>query len=174
MGIAENKKQSNVAEYLIYLYKTEDLVRTFNLDIKEISDFVIKHFPVSEEEKEEQKVWYTKVIKSMKEQGIEKEGHLEEANAIVEDLCAIHLELLGTNQDYQQVVQFARPYLQKHVALSKGKVSNPIQVCLNAIYGFLLLELNKKKIEEKDKECLDAFGDMLSFLSHHYNLKSKA
>ena len=171
MNIAKNKKQSNIAEYLIYIYKTEELIRTFNFDIEEISEYVIKHFPLSPEEKEEQRKWYSDFMEEMKSQGIEKSGHMNEANDIVEELCELHIDLLVKDENYQKLVQNARPYLQKHIALSDHKVSNPIQVCLNAIYGFLLLELNKKKIDEKDKGCLEVFGDMLSFLSHHYNLK---
>ena len=49
-SIAENKKSQNIAEYIIYLYQQEDLIRSFQGNLEEIRQYVVSHFPVEEKE----------------------------------------------------------------------------------------------------------------------------
>ncbi len=40
-SVAENKKSQNIAEYLIYMYQMEDLIRSYQGDREEMDRFVV-------------------------------------------------------------------------------------------------------------------------------------
>ena len=52
-AIADRKKGQNIGEYLIYMYQMEDLIRSYQGNLEEINTYVISHYPIAEEEKQE-------------------------------------------------------------------------------------------------------------------------
>ncbi len=165
---AEQKKNENISEYLIHLFKTEDLLRTFEFDLNRINSQVIANIPVSDNEKKELILWYVDLIEAMKSQKIEKFGHLKVVNGLISQLTALHTNLLTNQNKYKDIFVKAEPYIKEQIETSNQTLSNPIQVCLNAIYGFLILKLEGKKVTPNQQEMLEHFGDLLSFLSFKY------
>ncbi|MTI32038.1 DUF4924 family protein [Xanthovirga aplysinae] len=168
MVIAEKKRKENISEYIIFMYQTEDLVRAYQFNLEEIEKYVINHFPIEDKNKAEVKAWYGKVIEQMKTEGIEKEGHLRETVDIVKELSDLNRELLKSDKNYRSIYDQAKLHIKKHLELSEGKVTDGIQICINGIYGLMLLRLNGKKVEESQKASLNSFGDVLSYLSFKY------
>ena len=76
MLIANQKKESNIAEYILYMWQIEALIRSCNLSIYELEDAVISHYGVSGKEQLEITKWYKTLIAEMKSQGIKQTGHL--------------------------------------------------------------------------------------------------
>lgn len=165
---AEQKKIENIAEYIVHLFKTEDLVRTFEFDLNKITNQVIFNLPVSDSEKKELILWYASIIEKMQSQKIVKAGHLLEINELINSLTSIHTKLIDKESDYKTLVTKADPYLQNQIQESKGRINNTIEVCLNAVYGFLLLKVNGKKVSPDQQNMLESFGDILSYLSYRY------
>jgi hypothetical protein len=65
-AVAEKKKSQNIGEYLIYLYQMEDLIRSFQGNLEEIRQYVVAHYPVSEQEKAEITAWFEGLLEKMK------------------------------------------------------------------------------------------------------------
>ncbi len=65
MGLhfAQKKRFENISEYIIHLYKTEDLIRAYEMDIDQINKYVVSHLPLSTDEKEETRKWYVNLIR---------------------------------------------------------------------------------------------------------------
>lgn len=57
MKIAQAKRKENIAEYLLYMWQVEDIIRAFNLDINAIKENIIDHYDVDEQEKKEITDW---------------------------------------------------------------------------------------------------------------------
>lgn len=167
---AEEKKQNNIAEYIVHMYQTEELIRSYEFDLNKINHFVISRIPISIEAKKELLLWYAALIETMKKEGIESNGHLSETKDLVNQLNKLHLDLLKLKEDesYQKVVRSATPYIENQISEAKNLITDPIQVCLNAVYGFLLLKLDGKGVTKEQQKMLDAFGDMLSYLSYKF------
>lgn len=168
MLLADKKKQSNISEYIIYMYQTELLIRNFEFDIDKIKIHVfgnITEEKMSAEEKEMNLAWYNSVLNEMQNEGLESEGHLSYVQDEVEKLSALSIELLGTNEDYQVIFNAARPAIRENILASEGLISNPIQACLNGVFGLLLARMNGKEISEEIQQQLAHFGNVLSFLS---------
>lgn len=51
MYISQQLKQQNIAEYLLYMWQIEDLIRANQFDMAKIKERIIDPYPVSEEQK---------------------------------------------------------------------------------------------------------------------------
>ncbi|WP_144607208.1 DUF4924 family protein [Algoriphagus algorifonticola] len=168
-SIAENKKSQNIAEYIIYLYQQEDLIRSFQGNLEEIRQYVVSHFPVEEKEKNIIFNWYQDFRNQMEKEGIIEKGHLEEGKKLVAELSQLHWQLLKSDQTYFQTYQKAKPYILQAVMEADGKdLGNEIQICLNGVYGLLLCRLLGKKVSDEQLKSAEAFGEVLSLLNLVY------
>ncbi len=165
---AEELKAQNISEYIVHMFKSEDLVRTFEFDLTKITDYLIANIPVSASEKKAQILWYASLIEQMREEDIQNKGHLTELNNLINELTKLHISLIEQNKTYKEINSKAQPFIQNQIEMGENAITNPIQICLNAIYGALLLKINAKTITEPQQEMLEAFGDLLSYLSYSY------
>ncbi|MEQ8244206.1 DUF4924 family protein [Fulvivirga sp.] len=168
MNIAEHKKQNNIVEYIIHMYQTEDLIRVFDMDIENISQYVIKHIPEGDASKEELIGWYQAILDQMNKEGIEKSGHLSETQKIVEDLNTLKQQLLSSDEEFEKIYSKASPFIREFISMSEGKINDEIQICINGVYGILLARINGKKVPDEVQPALDQFGNVLSYLSYKY------
>ncbi|WP_057938391.1 DUF4924 family protein [Algoriphagus resistens] len=171
--VSENKKANNIAEYIIYMYQMEDLIRSYQGNPVEIKTFVVEKYPVPEEEKDKIADWYLTLLHKMKSQDILEKGHLDELNSIVAELAQIHWNLLKTDPAYFEAYSKTKPFLIEAVMQAEGQdLGNEIQICLNGIYGLLLCRLLGKKVSDEQLKSADAYGAILSTLSYHYKVKN--
>ncbi|SFB52635.1 DUF4924 family protein [Algoriphagus aquimarinus] len=171
-AVAENKKSSNIAEYIIYMYQMEDLIRSYQGNREEIKTFVVEKYPVSPEDKAKIADWYLGLLDQMKAQNILEKGHLDELNSLVTDLAQIHWNQLKTDPTYFEAYGKAKPFILDAVMQANGQdLGNEIQICLNGVYGLLLCRLLGRKVSDEQLKSADAYGDILSTLSYHYKVK---
>lgn len=172
MVIADKKKKENISEYIIHMYQTEDLLRVYNFNMKDIRKYVISH--IKEENTQEIEDWYQGIAKQMKAEGIEERGHLQSTQEIVAKLHKLHEQLLKSDQQYRQVYSKSAVYIHKSIEQSNGAVKEPVQACLNGIYGYLLLRMDGQKLDESLMPAVSAFGDLLSYLSYRWQQNEKS
>lgn len=77
MIIASQKKKENIAEYLLYMWQIEDIIRAYGLDIDQIQKHIIDSYDLPEEQKKSMRDWYESLIDMMHSEGVEKKGHLQ-------------------------------------------------------------------------------------------------
>ena len=172
--IAFNKLKNNVSEFIIYMYQMEDLCRVYEFKIPDIEQYVISHFPVSPEEKQELKHWFMALIQQMENEDIRESGHLKEVQSYVDELLEIKNELVSTDAEFIQIYNHARPHIRtafQEATRMGSTVKSDIQVCLNGIYGLLLCRMNGKEVPDELNDGIDAFGQVLSYLSFKYRQK---
>lgn len=73
--IAQQLKEKNIAEYLIYMWQEEDLIRANHCEPEEMEANVIARYP--EEQRPAMREWYTNLITMMGEEGVREKGHLQ-------------------------------------------------------------------------------------------------
>jgi hypothetical protein len=168
-SVAESKKSQNIAEYLIYMYQMEDLIRSYQGDRAEMDKYLVSKYPVSGDEKIEISTWFADLSKQMKTEEIMLKGHLDELNQVVMELAQVHWNLLKTDKTYFETYSRAKPFILEAIVQAEGKdLGNEIQICLNGIYGLLLLRLLGKEVSEQQLKSAEAFGEVLSLLSLSY------
>ena len=124
MLIAREKKKTNIAEYNIYMWQIEDIIRSNQFDLTQITDSIISRFDASTEVQYEMKFWYQNLIESMMKEGISDKGHLSETMKYVEELNNLHNSLLTTIQDakYQETYIAAKGNINNFMIKSGGEV----------------------------------------------------
>jgi hypothetical protein len=168
-AIAERKKSQNIGEYLVYMYQMEDLIRSYQGNMEEINQYVIAHYPVTEEEKKNIKIWFAGLVDSMKQQELMQKGHLRELQELVQQLLELHYQLLKTDANYVATFHQVKPHLLEAVEAAQTEdLGNEIQICLNGVYGLLLCRLLGKKVSDRQLEAAEAFGNVLSHLNFSY------
>ena len=168
-AIAARKKSQNIGEYLVYMYQMEDLIRSYQGNMAEIEQYVISHYPVTEEEKESIKTWFAGLAASMEQQELMQKGHLQELQELVQQLLTLHYQLLKTDANYMATFHLVKPHLLEAVEAAQTEdLGNEIQICLNGVYGLLLCRLLGKKVSDRQLEAAEAFGDVLSHLNFSY------
>lgn len=168
MLLADKKKAENISEYIIYMYQTELLLRNFELDLEKVKLHVIGNIPDGKTDKKELEAWYGEIIGQMKAEKLEKEGHLRFVQQEVSSLSDLSIQLLTEDSDYQQVFSAARPAIRDSIQASGGLITDPIQACLNGVFGLLLTRMNGRKMSEDQELAVQHFGNVLSYLSFKY------
>lgn len=175
MLIAQEKKQTNIAEYILYMWQIEDIIRSHHFDLIQITDSVISKFKADNEVQYEMKMWYQNLIEQMMQEGIADKGHLKATTKHLEELNNLHNSLLTTMQDvnYQEAYLTAKDNINNFMIKSGGEASTEIHACLNGLYGFLLLKLKKTEISDETKEAIGSFSQLLAILVDRYNKLQK-
>ncbi len=91
MIIASRKHKENIAEYLLYMWQIEDIIRANGLDIDRIKSSVIDKFELTDVQRKELEEWYESLIDMMRREGVEKSGHLQLNKNVIIQLTDLHL-----------------------------------------------------------------------------------
>ena len=58
MFVAKQKRHENIAEYLLYMWQVEDILRALHFDPAEIHRYIERGYDCSEEQQREVEAWY--------------------------------------------------------------------------------------------------------------------
>ncbi len=172
MHIAQELRKSNIAEYLIYMWQTEDLIRAFQFDIDAIKgQYLSKFSSLSSGQMEKEVEWFTDLIRMMREENVSKTGHLQINKNIIAELSDLHSELVSSEKFpyYRAAYLDALPLIIELRKKNGDSHSNEIETCFNFLYGIVLLRMQGKTISqdtEEGKKTISAYISMLAGLYH--------
>ena len=170
MQIAEQKLKENIAEYVLYMYQIEDVIRAYKFDIDDIVENYVKPQLPDNSFVPLYKQWYTDLIYKMQSQKIEKSGHLFEVNEVMVEISYLHSTLLNVVNDekYKTLFETALPNIDDFKEKSNLKDKNQIEIAFHALYMKLLLRLQKKEISAESEEAFDTMRILLAYLARAY------
>jgi hypothetical protein len=171
MNLATQKLKQNIAEYIIYLWQMEDLVRAVYFDAEALADFIRSYTP-NQKAFENEKDWFDELIKTMKREGVEQRGHVSEVHELIFELNYLHNTLTNIVKDktYLDLHRKAQPNISEYLTHTDGKSTNDIEVCLTGLYGMLLLRLRRESVSDQTQEAMLTFSNLLARLAYHYKL----
>ena len=171
MYISQQLKQQNIAEYLLYMWQVEDLIRANGFDIEKIKRNVIDAYPsLTEEQKKELARWYEDLINMMHDEGVMQKGHIQINKNIIVWLTDLHLRLLRSPKFpyYSAAYYKALPFIVELRAKGADKDVPELETCFDAMYGVLMLKLQKKEVSEETQKAIKVIGDLLAMLAGYY------
>ena len=171
MITASIKKKENIAEYLLYMWQIEDLIRANGLDIDKIQTSIIDQYKdLSETQRKEMRDWYESLIDMMRREGVIEKGHLQINKNVIIQLEDLHRRLLGNQKFASYSAQFYHtlPIIVELRAKAGDNKSDEIETCFNALYGILLLRLQGKEISEETKQATAQISKFLAVLAMYY------
>lgn len=175
MGPLDDKRQNNIAGYVISMWHVEDIMRANDLDLRKVEELLVAPMDVDEETKEEVQEWYADVIHRMKEEGLERSGHLGEVEEVILELEVMHRTLVEVMQDpdYDELYRAAKPGIGELQSQADDQAEGPVTTCFTAIYGVLLLRAQGREVSESTAEAEGHMRRMLEYLSVHYRQMRK-
>ncbi len=170
MKIARQKKQENIAEYLLYMWQLEDILRSCELDIDKVQTLLVDPVYPSEEEKKEARDWYEGLIMMMKAEGLQKEGHLQINKNTAIDLTDLHLRLLKDPKESTYIGTYYNtlPHIVALRAKSGDMDVSEMETCFTALYGYLLLKLQKREVSGETQAAVAQIAGLLRLLAQKY------
>lgn len=172
MIIAQQKRKENIAEYLLYMWQIEDIIRANNFDINAIEKNIIDRFDQPQSIRSEIKEWYENLIAMMLNEGVKEKGHIQINKNILIDLNDLHNALLKSPKEVAYGSKFYQtlPYITELRSKSDSPESqNDIELCFNALYGYMLLRLQGKEITPETTEAMKQISSFIAVLAKKYN-----
>lgn len=169
MRIAQQKRKENIAEYILYLYQIEDLIRAFGLDMSKINEFLVHSYRADKEETKKISAWYENLMLMMQKEGKQHTGHLQFLSNLLNELGEFHLRLMQNEADpmYVRIYQAVAGLLLE-LKKKNSTAASDVEVAIDGVYGYLLLKIQKKEISEETKEAMTRVSQWLAYLSKLY------
>ena len=170
MFISQQLRKNNIAEYLLYMWQVEDIIRAYGCSITALRREYISKFDYDEEKKEELTDWYGDLITMINQEGCREGGHLQINKVVMQQLIELHEQLLASpkfpfyNAEYYKVL----PFIVELRNRGADKDENEIETCFNALYGTMMLRLQKKEISQNTQHAIKEITTFIGMLSDYY------
>ena len=170
MFIAHKLKRENICEYLLYMWQIEDIIRAMGCSLPLIRKaYVSKFTDYTDEQKEEELDWFGNLVRMINEEGKREQGHLDINTIVVKDMADLHNRLLKSdkfpiyNAEYYKVLPFIVELRNRG-----DKDVNEIETCLDALYGIMMLRMQKKEITPETEHAIKEISNFIGLLSDYY------
>lgn len=170
MYIAQRLKQENIAEYLLYMWQVEDILRAHHLDADELRRDYLAQFRAGADAEKEIEQWYADLIRMMREEGVQQAGHLQINRNIIVLLSDLHRELMRSDKHpaYKAAYYKALPHIVELRAKNGHKEQPELETCFEALYGMMMLRLQQKAVSEGTAAAMADISKMMGMLSAYY------
>ena len=175
MIIANKLREKNIAEYLIYMWQVEDLIRANQLDIDAIQKNIIDSLGLSAEDYAKVVKWYEELIAMMYAENVKDKGHLQINKNVIINLTDLHQALLKSSKYpfYTTAYYKVLPIIVELRSKKEDQGEPELTTCFEALYGVMLLRLQKHELSEKTDEAVQIIANFLSMLADFYDKNKK-
>lgn len=171
MLIAQAKRKENIAEYLLYMWQVEDMIRANHFDIDEIDRNIISRYHTDEATRHQMREWWESLIKMMELEHVKQSGHLQINKNVLIRLNDLHQQLLKSPKYPQYGAQFYQtlPYIvELRAKTPKDQQAGEIETCFNALYGVLMLRLQGKKVSKETEKAITNISYFIGLLAAYF------
>lgn len=169
MFISQKLRKENIAEYLLYMWQIEDIIRAYDCYLPAIRREYISKFDLSDDDRDDLIDWYSNIIRMMTEEGCREAGHVQINKVVMQTLSELHQQLLASpkfpfyNAEYYKVLPFIVELRTKG-----DKEIGEIETCFNALYGVMMLRLQKQEITQDTLVAVKEITTFIGMLSDYY------
>ena len=173
MYISQEIRKKSIAEYLLYMWQVEDIIRAYDCSLTRLRREYIARFDYNDEQISELTDWYGNLVTMMNSEGKREKGHLQINQVVLQQLVELHAQLLASTKFPFYTAQYYKvlPFIVE--LRNRGdKDQNEIETCLNALYGTMMLRLQTREISPDTKHAITEITTFVGLLSDYY-LKDK-
>ena len=170
MFVQEDLRNKNIAEYLLYMWQVEDMIRAAGLDSDRLYQVVIKDSGRSEADCQKWKQWYQDLIDMMHAEGKTQQGHLQINENVLMLLEDLHSRLLESHKqaEYKDLYYKALPFIVEFRAKNHEEQNNELRDCFNMLYGVWLLKVQGKPVSSATQQAVNAVSAFIGKLAVLY------
>ena len=156
MKIAKQLKDTNVAEYLLYMWQLEDTLRAYGCDADRLREEYVSRFDYCEEGKTEA-------------------GHLQINQGTISLLTDLHQQLLQSPKHpfYSATYYKALPFIVEFRSRSGHTEAPELENCFECLYVTMMLRMMNKEISKETQEAVTHISHLLALLADAWR-KEKA
>lgn len=171
MDIALTKRKENIAEYVLYLWQLEDLLRALQFSPEAVySTLIAPRKELDEQQKSAFLIWYMDIANLLRQEGKEEKGHLEHTLHLIRDLHDLHLQLLKLPLGDRYRTLFAR--LEPELPRLRALVGNPgmsdTELCFRALYAAMLYRIKGEGDRSAVAETIELVSPVVAELAVLY------
>ena len=173
MYISQELRKKSIAEYLLYMWQVEDIIRAYDCSLTRLRREYISRFDYDDEQISELTDWYGNLVTMMNGEGKRESGHLQINQVVLQQMVELHAQLLESTKFPFYTAQYYKvlPFIVE--LRNRGdKNQNEIETCLNALYGTMMLRLQNREISPDTKHAISEITTFVGLLSDYY-LKDK-
>ena len=189
MFVAKELRKKSIAEYLLYMWQIEDIIRAYGCSLTRIRKEYIDKFDYTDAQKEEEEDWFGDLVRMMNQEGCRESGHLQINKVVMQALTELHTQLLTSSKfpfysaEYYRVLPFivelrgktkqvADRMARKNEANLKEIAANlghsEVETCFDVLYGVMMLRLQKKEISRETETAVKEITTLIGMLSDYY------
>lgn len=170
MLIAREKRKSNIAEYILYMWQVEDTIRAFGFDTGRLNRELAGQFDQPDAVKQEIREWYENIAAHMINEKVEQAGHTQFIKNVVNELYNYHLFLLKQPYEavYSDLFSRVRSLTAEMRSMGKGLPENEIEAILNVVYIYMMMRLKKERVSHETDQAVKLFIRFLALLSSKF------
>lgn len=163
MDIARSLRHTNIAEYILYIWQLEDLLRAMQFSPEAIfTKLVAPRTELAPEEQHALLAWYVELGELLDSEGKRTIGHLNHTLHLINDLndLNIRLQTLPIGARYRTLkvaLEEVMPDLRS-IAGDSAAEMNDVELCFRALYGAMLYRI-------KGEQGKGAVEDTLAYVS---------
>lgn len=177
MFIARQIRKENIAEYILYIWQLEDLIRACGFAPDRIYSTLLEHnSAIDEAQKSEALNWYIDLASLMREEGKQQIGHIDHTLHLINDLNDLHLRLLKlpVGEEYRAAFKPLEKELPKIKGfLASGAEMNDIELCFRALYSVMLLRMKQSDKKEHIADVMELVSPVIARLALIYKQVEK-
>ena len=176
MDIAQQKRKENIAEYILYLWQLEDLLRALQFSPEAIYATLVKPRHLDSQQEQLLLAWYMDIAHLLEQEGKEKSGHLDHTLHLISDMHDLHLRLMNQQEVdvmYRQRYTVLTQYLPTvRSLLGKESDMSDTELCFRALYAAMLYRI-KGEGESVVADTLEVISPFIATLTDYFHKVEK-
>jgi hypothetical protein len=143
MDIAKQKRDENIAEYILYIWQLEDLLRALRFDPKSVFETLVAPRDATDEWKLSALEWYMEIADLLTREGKAEGGHLDHTLHLIGEMNDLHLMLLEqpVGRAYRDVFARLSPSLPSlRATLGRNDISD-VELSFRTLYAAMLYKM---------------------------------
>lgn len=171
MLVAQQKRKENIAEYLLYMWQVEDLLRACNLDDEKIEQLLVARFASMTDDVTPIRQWYLELRDMMLTEGKRQIGHLQINENVLANLSELHQRLLKEGNDaiYTSCFYSTLPYIVELRGREGEQKVGELETCFTALYGLMILRMQQREVSEQTRAAMQQISKFIALLADKYN-----
>ncbi len=170
MLVSRELRKKNIAEYLLYMWQVEDLLRANDLSLDKVKTNIVEPYALPDEESGELLQWYADLIDMMHQEGVKEKGHLQINRNVIINLSDLHGRLLRSPKVpfYSAAYYKALPFVVEFRTKSDGRGKNELENCFDALYMVWMMKLQGRAMNEETLKATAEISKFVSMLSLYF------
>ena len=157
-------------KHVLYLWQLEDLLRALQFSPEAVHSQLIAPRDLSQPEQRLYLEWYMDIADLLRQEGKERQGHLDHTLHLIADLHNLHLQLmkLPAGARYRELYARLEPELPRLRAVLGRNETSDTELCFRALYAAMLYRIRGEGGQQAVADTVEYISPAIAELASMY------